>query len=488
MGLGGILILLLLLVSLIVFIYVLVITARGWGVLHSILLSLLFIEGWVLIAFSAGVHYRRVNATEEAHKNRLAAEQAENTTQQLLWGDFGVSPDALDAVVPVQGKLRRLTADRGRVWRQAELLQAADGSYQLGLSARDVGQDAEVDPLTEDPAAAPPPPPSSESLPVDTVVYGFAENRNEEGQPLPSYYLGEFVVKQSQAGQVTLEPTLPLYADQQQRISSGAAANWTLYELLPLDGHETFAAPGSAPSGEQIFGRMDAETIAALFAGVPEENNRRQQLIDAYLRDGQRAADGDPSDSVWVQVNVLKEYELDVDSKEVANATERGYFDALGRSIDSRLKVGDNGVVKLTPDMKGELIILKEEVATPLINNGVLKLVQRVYVRPLIDYEEAFNHHVVRDHEVSETIALFKRDSAEITKANQYGQEMISFRQVEKQELQSDLDNYRKEVAVLNEAVDASVAEVAELKSEIRKMYQNIQSRHAALLDSRAGG
>ena len=490
MGLGGILILLLLLVSLIVFIYVLVISARGWGVLHSILLSCLFIEAWVLIVFSAGVHYRRVNATEEAHKNREAAEQALATTQQLMWGDFGTSPDALDAVVPVQGKLRRLTADRGRVWRQASLVQADQGSYQLALSARDLRPQAEeVDPLAEDPAAAAAAagPPSSESLPVNTVVYAFAENLNEAGQPVPVYYLGEFVVKESQGGQVTLAPTLPLYADQQQRIDAGAA-NWTLYELLPQDSHQTFAAAGSEPSDEQIFGRMDEETIRSLFANVPADDNRQEQLVNAYLRDGQRATDSDPSDQVWVQVNVLKEYELDVDSKEVANATERGFFDALGRSIDSRLKVGEGGTVKLTPDMKGQRIILKEEVATPLIANGVLELVQRVYVRPLIDFEEAFNHHYARDHEVTESIALFQRDSEEINKANQYGQEMISFRQVEKQKLQSDVDNFQREVSVLTEAVEQASTQLSELKAQIREMYQNIQARHAELVSSRTGG
>ncbi len=485
MGLGGILILLLLLVSLIVFIYVLVVTARGWGVLHSILLSCLFIECWVLIVFSAGVHYRRVRATEQAFKNQQLAEQAAATTQQLMWGDFGISPDALDAVVPVQGKLRRMTADRGRVWRQAGLVQSADGSYQLSLSTNDARGNAEVDPLAEEPAAAAaPPPPSSESLPVNTVVYAFAEDLNEAGQPIPVYYLGEFVVKESQAGQVKIEPTLPLYADQQQRIASGAATNWTLYELLPLDSHDTFAAPGSQPTEEQTFGRMDEETIRGLFANVPADDNRQQQLVDAYLRDGQRASDSDPSEHVWVQVNVLKEYELDVDSKEVANATERGYFDALGRSIDSRLKVGETGVVKLTPDMKGKLIVLTEEVATPLINNGILELVQRVYVRPLIDYEEAFNRHVVRDHEVSESIQLFTRDSQEIEKANQYGQEMISFRQVEKQELQSDVNNFLREVKVLDDAAAEAEADVVNLKAQIQQMYFDIQAQRAARVGS----
>lgn len=485
MGLGGILILLLLLVSLIVFIYVLVVTARGWGVLHSILLSCLFIECWVMIIFSAGVHYRRVNATEEAFKNQQAAEQATSTTQKLLWGDFGISPDALDAVVPVQGMLRRITADRGRVWRGANLLQSAAGTHQLELSSETQrNADAAADALAEEPAAAAAAaaakPPSSESLPVNTVVYGFAEDLNEAGQPIPVFYLGEFVVKESQAGQVKLEPTLPLYVGQQQRIASGAASKWTLYELLPLDSHETFAAPGSQPSEEAIVGRMDEETIRNMFANVPTEDGRQQRLIDSYLRDGQQASDSDPSESVWVQVNVLKEYELDVDSKEVANATERGYFDAQGRSIDSRLKVGETGMVKLTPEMKGKLIVLPQQVAMPLINNGTLELVQRVYLRPLNDYEEAFNRHVVRDHEVSESILLFKRDSQEIEKANQFGVEMISFRQIEKEELQSDLSKYQREVAVLNEAVAKAEAEVASIKAQIQQMYANIQSRHAS--------
>jgi flagellar motility protein MotE (MotC chaperone) len=210
-------------------------------------------------------------------------------------------------------------------------------------------------------------------------------------------------------------------------------------------------------------------------------------LIDAYLRDGQKATDSDPSETVWVQVNVLNEIEFEVDSKEVANATERGYFDVSGRSIDSRLKVGENGIVKLTPETKGQLIVLKEEAAAPHISSGKLELIQRVYVRPLIDYEEAFNQHVVRDHEVGESIALFQRDSAEIEKANQLGQEMISFRQVEEQELKSDLANFQKEVAVLTEVTAEAETALAELKNQLRQkytnvqeMYRNIQAQHAA--------
>lgn len=492
MGLGGILILLLLLVSLIVFIYVLVVSARGWGWLHSILLSFLFIECWVLLIFSAGVHYRRVTATEEAYKNRIAAETELAQTQKLLWGNFNTatSPEAVDAVVPAQSMLRRMTADRGRVWRSLDLLQAVDGTYQLDLSSAEAAPAAEgneADPLAQEPAAAAPAAPSSESLPTGTIVYGFAEQLNEAEQPIPVYYLGEFAVKESQAGQVTLAPTLELTAAQQQHIASGSAANWTLYELLPLDSHDVFTLPGSQPSDDEAFGTPDEEMVRAMLANVPNDNDQQTEIIDSYLRDGKPADDSDPAEDVWVQVNVLKDYKLDVDSREVADATERGFFDASGRSIDTRLKRGDDGLVTLTADSKGKRILLPQAVARPLIDSGVLELVRRVYVRPLIDYEEAFVHAIVRRSEVEAATALAQRDQSEVEKAKQALDEMISFRQVEKQELSSDLGNYQREVKILEEAVASALAELAALRTQIQQLYKNVQAHHASLLSAASG-
>lgn len=493
MGLGGILILLLLLVSLIVFIYVLVVSARGWGWLHSILLSFLFIECWVLLIFSAGVHYRRVTATEEAFNNREAAEKALLETQTLLWGGFDTanSPETVSAVVPAQSMLRRMTADRGRVWRKLNLLQSVAGAYQLDLSAADAGpaaEDVAADPLAEEPAAAAAPAaPSSESLPTGTIVYGFAEQLNEAEQPIPVYYLGEFAVKESQAGQVTLAPTLELTAGQQQHIASGSATNWTLYELLPLDSHDAFTLLGSQPTDEEAFGTPDEETVRAMLANVPNDNDQQTEMINSYLRDGKPAEDSDPAEDVWVQVNVLKEYKVDVDSREIADATERGFFDASGRSIDTRLKRGDDGLVTLTTDSKGKRILLPQAVARPLIDSGVLELVRRVYVRPLIDYEEAFVHAIVRRSEVVAATALAQRDQSEVEKAMRALEEMSSFRQVEKQELSSDLGNYQREVIILEKAVAGAVAELAAMRTQIQQLYQSVQARHATLLGGALG-
>jgi hypothetical protein len=157
--------------------------------------------------------------------------------------------------------------------------------------------------LAADPAAGQPTDStiSSESLPVDLVVYAFSEEFNEQGRPIPTFYLGEHKVAASQDGSVTLEPTLPLSEAQQAFINSGAATSWTLYELMPIDSHTAFAAPGSQPTDEEIFGRMDEETIRALLANVPAEEGRQEQLIASYMRDGQQARNDDPSDRVWVQ-------------------------------------------------------------------------------------------------------------------------------------------------------------------------------------------
>lgn len=482
MTLGGILILLLALTSLGLFIYFTVVTAKSWGVLHTILIWVLFIEVWVFMVCAAGVQATRVKYTEQAAKNEKLAEQALAETQRLLWGDFDVNDVNLNAVVPAQGKLRRMTSDRGRVWRAVNYIQTAGNSYELELAAADVG---DPDGLGGDPAAGAPAP-TSESLPVDLVVYAFAEELNEDGQPIPTYYLGEFSVTQSQAGAVTVEPTLTLGQNQTDLISNGSASTWTLYELLPLDSHTAFAAPGSEASNDAIFGRMDEETLATLLGNVPEENNRQQDILNQYTKDGARADDDDPVEAIWIQVEMLKKYDVDVDSQETAIATERGYFDTLGRSIDTRLKrdaEGEDGSVSLSPDTK-ERIVLKAEAAQPLIDNGTARLVQRIYVRPLNDYEQAFNLQFVQMHDLGERIELFKRESAELTKANALGQEMISFRQVENQKLTSDLANYQKEMAVLNVALNEATQELDSLKSNLSLLYRKLQN-HRSKLTSR---
>ncbi|GIX00193.1 MAG: hypothetical protein KatS3mg111_3525 [Pirellulaceae bacterium] len=477
MTLGGILILVLILISLIAFGYFVAVSAKRWGVLHTILLSVLFIEAWVFVFFAAGVETTRVRFTQEAFKNKELAETAEARTQQLLYGNFDVTSLNLEAVIPAKGMLERTTADRGRVWRGVNFIQAAGNGYQLELTAEEPAAEELVDPTAEA-APAQPAAEASESLLPDTVLYAFGEEVNEEGIPIPKVYLGEFRVTQSQGGLVQLEPTLPLRASQTQAINSGAYPTWTLYELLPLDKHEVFAAPGSQPTEEAIFGRMDEETIRQLFAGIADET-RREQIIQSYLRDGQRATEQDPPEVVWVQVNILKNHEVEVDSQEVANANERGYFDSTGRAIDVRLKrseKGEKGTVTLTPEMNDEIIVLKAEAAQRLIDSGVAELVQRIYVRPLNAYLEAFKELQIRETEVDQTTRLVQAESQDIQDALQHAQQQIAFRQVESQKLTHDLNGYQQEIAVLEQEVQEAEQQTTSLKSRISQLYRTIQA------------
>jgi chromosome segregation ATPase len=98
-------------------------------------------------------------------------------------------------------------------------------------------------------------------------------------------------------------------------------------------------------------------------------------------------------------------------------------------------------------------------------------------VRPLIDYQEAFNSTYVRRHEVTERIAHFQREGAELTKANLAGQEGISFRQIENQQLTSDLGNYKREVEVLTKEVALVEEKLATTRTKIAEMYRQIQTR-----------
>ena len=479
MTLGSILILLMLLVSLIVFIYIIVMCARGWGVLHTILLCTLFIECWVFMIFSAGVQARRVKYTADADKAKKAAIAAAERTQSLLYGSTLQDIDNFNAVIPAKGELQRLTADRGRVWRGITFLQAGASGFELDLSASTVAAgDDGLDPTAPAPAAQQ----SNDSLPVDLVVYAFSQEPNTAGTLVPNFFLGEFRVQQSAGGTVTLQPTLSLSQSQQNYINSGAAGTWTLYELIPLDSHAAFAAQGSEPSDSAISGRMDEESINELFASI-QDNGRREQIIDRYLRDGTPVGANDPEESVWIKVNVKKDKEFVVDSQDDADATERSYYDFEGKAIDVRLKVGDTGTVKLTPGgTTNKRVIVKLSPETQaLINDGTFELVERYYVRPLIDYERALNQVVVRSHEVKEATESVIRETGELQSAHQLGQDMINFRQVENQSLAADLQNFQKENQVLASAVQQSTQELTRLKTELAQLYRQVQTNKPKL-------
>jgi predicted lactoylglutathione lyase len=479
MGLGGILFILAVLVSLILFIVFTVKTAREAGAFHIVMMSILFIECWVFMVFVAGVQHNRVAATKDAKKEAERLEKVTQEVAKLRYGSASDPEEAQEAVIPVQGMLDRLTIDRGRVWRQVTFVnntKVADKvQVQLSLQAAQVSQPADPN---NPAAAAAPAAPAGRSLPQNLLVYGFHEQLDAEGRPLPVFYLGEYKVIASDeaTGSVTLEGTQATLPTHQARIAQGTES-WTLYELLPIDSHAAFSAPGSVPSAESVFGRPDDEKIKELLASAPPD------VLKSYLQDGQRAADSDPPESIWSLLNLLKELKKDVDSDQSADATVSGYFDGIGRSIDIRLR--RNEEVSLDPSsLKDNLVVVIESEAKKLIADGIAEQLQRVFVRPLNDYEELFNLYAARGFSLIERIKYFQHHSQLIDQANTDGQAMLAERQKEKQLLESDLSNYKKESEVLNSALAEVTAELDVLKKELSRMYQEIQGRRDRLVSS----
>lgn len=484
MSSGGILILVVLVISLFVFIYLVVITARSWGILHTIMLSFLFIECWTFLFFTANVADRRLTQLRDYTKTRDELQKVTVGNRQLLWGGDNIA-QMQGALVPLAGEVRRLTADRGRVWRGASKLNIEAEQVRLELApavAPAVGQE---DLTAPDPTAAVPVAPAdnaSASIPLDMVVYAFSQTTNDQNQPIPQYYLGEFKVVESNAGQVLLRATTPLEPNQVKAVNE--EGTWSLYELLPQDNHETFAAEGSQPSEDAVFGRMDAELIETLFADIPEENGRRDRIIDDYKRDGQPAQENDPPRNVWFQVEVIKPFEVDVDSDEQANATVGGYFDASGRTIDVRIKRGEEKKVTLP---LGQQLLLPQKRANESIDRGEVKLIQRVYVRPLNAYEKGFGHLQLRRDEVARLIDITTRETNILQEANQLGVAMTSARQAEAVKLTADRDQYQHELTILSSEIQAASDKLEQTRKHMIEMYNSIHAAHDSMAQGSGG-
>ena len=467
MGLGGILVIAALVLSLFIFGFLIFKSAGTFGVLHSILVCILFIECWVFMIFAAGVQGTRVKFTKLAFQNEQKLKAADESTKQLRWGDY--NDQNLNAYVPARSELRRLTTDRGRVWRSV-MYQAKQGeNFSLSLASADA---VDENAFAEDPAAGAAAPATVESLPVDLVVYGFSErDDNDLGQPLPQTYLGEFKVISAQAESVELEPATPLSPAQ----LAETQGPWTLYELMPADSHQAFANEGSGRTNEEIFGHMDEAAISELLAGIADPD-RKTAAIERYTRDGTAARDDDPVDNIWVQVEMLKNFETGVDNTGDTADASRGYFDPDGKSIDARLKRGaEDGSVKLTTEMRDQMIILNEPEAQKLIAAGNAQLVQRFYVRSLTDYRQAFSNLGIKMQDVTQRIQLYTRELTEVGNTNQLGQQMLADEQTVNSRLSQDSTGFTKEVAALESAVTVAEADLAKLKSNISTLFNSVQ-------------
>jgi hypothetical protein len=155
MDLMGIIVWLAVLVSLGLFIWMLVKSLKGWGALHTTLLTLLFLEVWCFLFFTAGVASRRNGFVKAYEKLKAVVEKREVELDRARMGDKIDPKTDYSSFIPLTNELNRLLVERGRVWRGATVtgIGQNEASLQLGFGGMVAGNPAA--PAVVDPAAAP---------------------------------------------------------------------------------------------------------------------------------------------------------------------------------------------------------------------------------------------------------------------------------------------------------------------------------------------
>jgi hypothetical protein len=267
-------------------------SARTWHWGHVIVVLGIFLSTLGFLLLSAEVlringvlrkEYQRVEGELADAKARGAA-VVEGTTDGKIIAQLAAqdpplampeNAESIPSMAELDHELLLQLRVRGRVWRN---LKPA----------------APFDPKTDQIKVAFQAPPG---LTKDTVVYLFEEPvipaataAPADGSPQPAppplpvgrrgQYLGEFRVQDVAGPQATLVSARPMDDFERQRVAK-SQMSWSIYETMPVDRHEIFAADAAADP---------AQWEAQLKQLLPAE------VVNEYIRDGKEAAANDPAE------------------------------------------------------------------------------------------------------------------------------------------------------------------------------------------------
>ncbi|WP_164102290.1 coiled-coil domain-containing protein [Candidatus Laterigemmans baculatus] len=445
-----IVLLILLFVYVIAFFWILWKSASVWRWYHITLMSLAFLLVIPLLPMTAAVLKSRSEWSRVHVDLSERLERGEQEQQRLKHGDPG-DPAGGVGLLALQEQLRSFNREVGRVNRDMVVRNRGPQGIVLAPAPQQQALPEGV-PVEEEAEAAPP---AGANLPLITpgmVVYAFVEQPwQQSGFTVPTFYLGEFRVEQSTPDSVTVVPNAPLEPGQQQAVNQ--AGRWALYELVPLDGHDVFVAEGSQSDEDAIFGRVNEELVNSLLG-----NRVLPKTLQSYLRDGTRAQPDDPPATRWVKVEFTKNYEITVDGQDQRSASDGGAFDSLGQAVDSRLQRTEGDAVSFSA---GDQLIVKQEAATTLINEGAAKLVDTYFVRPLNSYRLVLPA-------LRQQIDYLTRQAENLQRQQEVVQEAVTLTTAMQTEGQQRQLNLEKDAAQIGREVAALKAYQQQLEEKLR--------------------
>jgi hypothetical protein len=377
-----------------------------------------------------------------------------------------LDPANVDGVMALNQRLAKASLDSGRRWRNLRKTNVANNQVTLQIIRDEgvVGVPQDVPAEGADAAAVAPKAPLADK---ETVVYGFAEFVDPETQiAIPGVYLGDYRVVSSTDTQIVVAPTSPLTPAQEQGVNQ--SQQWSLYEMLPLDSHEVFLELTSSPTEDNLLGTVDREAVTRHL-----ENRVRPETLAAYMEDGRRLLDKDPPLSRWMKVELLTPYQLDVDNPGVPSAViDRGFFDGNGRALDARLKrpASAGPVIDFK---KGDILVLSEEAGETLIKEGVCKLLDRFYLRPLNDYRFILRRVQLEIADLKSRIEELNFENEVLQRTLDVNNGIFVKEQDRKDKLEKDEKQFIIERQSIAKHVDTLTHNVAKTKEQMRQLHQS---------------
>ena len=258
---------------------------------NKILIGLIFLMSLVFMYMAA----RTLKGHELWRSKAQSFERAlENVEQQIDEAQHARSEGGVIAEMGIDQlrlELYKLLVDRGRAWydTQPEQINAETGAARVNV-----------------------PFPSEDNLPgrhgiaENTVLYAFEQAPVEA--PLGEgggRYLGEFKVTEVAEGLIGMEPAQRMSQRELDRLASSAGP-WSLYEVMPIDGHDVLAE-----MDDQYLRTVLPESVAAQYVRDREPATPEQieelglpgQVVDA---EGQPVGPGETG----VYLRPLRDYEV----------------------------------------------------------------------------------------------------------------------------------------------------------------------------------
>lgn len=437
-------------------IFVLFMCAKRWRIVH-VLASFFVFASVIPFTFFSAASVKTRAAWLKAYQERqsdLEKEQKKELT--LKFGDLQKNVEAVETtILGAKAAKEQEQFDRGRIWNNC-------------VPGRFDGSAVTVATFTPDPSAPPDTPVVPNRIREKTVLFAFKERELNvgDGFKLPYQYLGEFAANAVSETSVTLAPTLPLDPVQVTGINT-ADATWVLYELMPVDRHESFTGP-EFETIKKFLGKDDRETLK-LILGTDEK-----KVLDEYVYDlkpireiANLDKDFEPlPENVWFRVKFIKAHTIAVDSSD-APAADKTLFDSSGRALPLSLRQG-----KETSFAIGQFHDFDRETATQMIADGLCEKVDEIYVRPLHNYEQHFHEIDKRLRQIAENMAVIGLDTVNLKAANASAQKQADYRLTERNNLDSDLKNVVIEQNEVTKYRGSLEVALAQRKAELSELYR----------------